>query len=156
MYLSRNFSTLTLCLILLHPCTTTDCVGVTLLTIWGQHSIIHRADYSQIYKALFLLLWEQDMFPLTPSFSFANFSNIRPSFCVCVLSCSVVFTLCDPMDCSSPGSSIHEIFQTRVQEQLSFSPPEDLPDPGIEPVSLALASRFITAVLPGKPSSFYN
>ena len=25
-------------------------------------------------------------------------------------------TLCDPMDCSLPGSSIHGIFQARVQE----------------------------------------
>ena len=25
-------------------------------------------------------------------------------------------TLCDPMDCSPPGSSIHEIFQARVLE----------------------------------------
>ena len=25
-------------------------------------------------------------------------------------------TLCDPMDCTLPGSSIHEIFQARVLE----------------------------------------
>ena len=25
-------------------------------------------------------------------------------------------TLCDPMDCSSPGSSVHRIFQARVLE----------------------------------------
>ena len=25
-------------------------------------------------------------------------------------------TLCDPMDCSTPGSSVHGIFQARVQE----------------------------------------
>ena len=32
-------------------------------------------------------------------------------------------TLCDPMDCSLPGSSIHGIFQTRVLEwgAISFS-----------------------------------
>ena len=26
-------------------------------------------------------------------------------------------TLCDPMDCSLPGSSVHGIFQARVLEQ---------------------------------------
>ena len=26
------------------------------------------------------------------------------------------WTLCDPMDCSPPGSSVHGIFQTRVLE----------------------------------------
>ena len=30
-------------------------------------------------------------------------------------------TLCDPMDCSPPGSSVHEIFQARVLEWLAIS-----------------------------------
>ena len=30
-------------------------------------------------------------------------------------------TLCDPMDCSLPGSSIHGIFQARVQEWAAIS-----------------------------------
>ena len=40
-------------------------------------------------------------------------------------------TLCDPMDCSPPGSSVHEIFQARILEwvAISFSrgsfPPRD-------------------------------
>jgi len=33
---------------------------------------------------------------------------------------------------------------------LSFSPPEDLPDPEIEPMSSALAGRFFTTEAPGK------
>ena len=28
---------------------------------------------------------------------------------------SVVSDSCDPMDCSPPGSSVHEILQTRIQ-----------------------------------------
>jgi len=43
-------------------------------------------------------------------------------------------TLCDPMDCSPPGSSIHGIFQPRVLEWVPFPSTEDLPDPGIKPV----------------------
>ena len=49
-------------------------------------------------------------------------------------------TLHDLMDCSLPGSSVHEIFQARVLEwvAISFSrSPEDLPDPGIKPRSPA-------------------
>ena len=40
-------------------------------------------------------------------------------------------TLCDPKDCSIPGSSVHEIFQARVLEWVAFafsrgsSPPRD-------------------------------
>ena len=30
-------------------------------------------------------------------------------------------TLCDPMDCSLPGSSIHGIFQTRILEWVAIS-----------------------------------
>ena len=55
--------------------------------------------------------------------------------------------LCDPMDCSLPGSSVHGILQARILEWVAFPPPEDLPDPGIEPVSLrssALAGVFFT------------
>ena len=49
-------------------------------------------------------------------------------------------TLCDPMDCSPPASSVHEIFQARVLEGVatSFSRGLDIPDPGIEPRSPAL------------------
>ena len=46
--------------------------------------------------------------------------------------------LCDPTDCSIPGSSIHGIFQARVLEWLPFPSPKDLPDPGIEARSLTL------------------
>ena len=42
-------------------------------------------------------------------------------------------TLCDPMDCNLPCSSVHGIFQARVLEGLTFPSLEDLPDPGIKP-----------------------
>ena len=57
--------------------------------------------------------------------------------CEGVLSHSVRF-LCGPMECSSPGSSVHGIFQARNTGGGCIPTPGDLPDPGIEPVSLAL------------------
>ena len=36
--------------------------------------------------------------------------------CVCVLIAQSCLTLCDPMDCSSPGSSVHGILQARTLE----------------------------------------
>ena len=42
-------------------------------------------------------------------------------------------TLCDPMDCSLPGSSIHGILQQESWSGLPFPSLGDLPDPGIEP-----------------------
>ena len=47
-------------------------------------------------------------------------------------------TLCDPMDCSLPGSSVYGIFQARVLEWVAISFSRDLPNPGIEPGSGAL------------------
>ena len=44
-------------------------------------------------------------------------------------------TLCKPMDCSLPGSSIHGIFQVRVLEWVAFPSSEDFRNPEIEPGS---------------------
>ena len=61
--------------------------------------------------------------------------------------------LCDPTDCSLPGSSVHGIFQLRTLEWVDISYSRDLPNPGIKPtflVSPALAGRFFTSVTPEK------
>ena len=42
-------------------------------------------------------------------------------------------TLCDPMDYSPPGSSVHGIFQARILEWVAMSSSRGLPDPGIKP-----------------------
>ena len=54
-------------------------------------------------------------------------------------------TLCDSVNCGQPGSSVPGILQERILSGLPVSAPGDLPDPGIEPQSLAStasASRF--------------
>ena len=45
-----------------------------------------------------------------------------------------------------------EFSRQEYQSRLPFPSPEDLPDPGIEPVSPALAGGFFTAQPPEKPS----
>ena len=47
-------------------------------------------------------------------------------------------TLCDPMDSSLPGSSVHGILQARILDWVAIPFPRDLPDPGIKPGSPAL------------------
>ena len=59
-------------------------------------------------------------------------------------------TLCDPMDCSLPGCSVHGIFQARILEWMPFPFPGDRPDPGIELVSPVLAGRFFATEPPGQ------
>ena len=42
-------------------------------------------------------------------------------FAMCVLVAQSCLTLCDPMDCSPPGPSIHEILQIRTLEWVAIS-----------------------------------
>ena len=45
-------------------------------------------------------------------------------------------TVCDPMEWSPPGSSVHGILQAGILEWVAMpSSRGNLPDPGIEPVS---------------------
>ena len=63
------------------------------------------------------------------------------------------------MDCSLPGSSVHGILQAHILEWIAIPSSRDLPNPGIELVSLmstALACGlfffFLPLVPPGKPT----
>ena len=70
-------------------------------------------------------------------------------------------TVCDPVDCSPPGSSVHGILQTRILEcrqeycsRLPFLTPGDL-DPGIKPMSLVFPAGQVDS-LPLAPSGKPN
>ena len=63
-------------------------------------------------------------------------------------SCS---TLCDPMDCSPPGSSVLGILQARTLEWVSMPSSGDLCHPWIEPASPALQADSLLLSPPGKP-----
>ena len=55
-------------------------------------------------------------------------------YCLVAKSCLI---LCDPMDCSTPVSSIRGILHARILEGLQFPSPGDFSDLGIEPTSPA-------------------
>ena len=58
-------------------------------------------------------------------------------------------TLCNPMDSSSPGSSVHGILQVR---ELPFPPPGDPPVPGIKYESPVLQADSLLSEAPRKPN----
>ena len=63
-------------------------------------------------------------------------------------------TLCDPLSCSLPGSSVHGVFSGKNIRVGAISFSRDLPDPGIEsesPVSTALQTDSLPAEQLGKP-----
>ena len=70
--------------------------------------------------------------------------------CFKVLVTQLCPTLCDLMDCSLPGFSVHGILQTRIREWVAFS---SLGSswPGIRPGSPTLQADSLLSEPPGKP-----
>ena len=54
-----------------------------------------------------------------------------------VLAVQSRLTLCDPMNSSPPGSSVHGILQAGILEWVAILFSRDLPNPGIKPRSPA-------------------
>ena len=48
--------------------------------------------------------------------------STKPFFypCMCMLNCFGCVWLCDPVDCSTPGSSVHRILQARILEWVAM------------------------------------
>ena len=81
--------------------------------------------------------------------SFLQYSKVNQLYVYmhpCMLPFQLCPTLCDPMDYSLPGSSVHGIFQARIPERVAMASSRGS-SWGIEPTSLAspsLAGGFFT------------
>ena len=53
------------------------------------------------------------------------------------------WTLCDPMDCSPPGSSVHEILQARILEGVAFPFSRESSQPMDQPWGLLLCRQIL-------------
>ena len=71
------------------------------------------------------------------------------TLCLVTQSC---LTLCDPMDCSPPGSSVHGDSPAKNTE-VGCPPPGDLPNPEIEPRSPRLWADSLPFEPPEKPKN---
>ena len=63
-------------------------------------------------------------------------------------------TLCDPMDCSPPGSSVHGILQARILEWVAISFSRGSSRSMDQTMSPALQADSVLSEPPGKPK--YN
>ena len=63
-------------------------------------------------------------------------------------------TLCDPMDCSLPGSSVHEIHQARILEWVAVPFSRGSSRPRDQTQASCIAGRFFTVWAPGKHNHF--
>ena len=63
--------------------------------------------------------------------------------CVCLVAQSCL-TLCDPMDCSPPGSSVHGILQARIPEWVAIAFPRGSSGPRDQTQVSHVAGRLLT------------
>ena len=82
---------------------------------------------------------------------FAN--SALPSPCKCLLLSHV--WLCDPMDCSPPGSSVHGILQARTLEGVAISSSRGSSQPRDWTRVSCIAGDSLPSELPGNPPSPY-
>ena len=73
--------------------------------------------------------------------------------CVCAQPLQSCPTLCDPMDHSPPGSSVHGFSQARILEWLPCTPPGEFPVAGIKPASPTLQADSSLAQPLGSPEA---
>ena len=84
---------------------------------------------------------------------FPRFSIVLPTTRAFVLSCFRCLTLCDPVDCSSPGSSVHGVSRQEHWSGLPCSAPGDEP---VSPVTTALQVGFFITESWGKPMAQHS
>ena len=66
--------------------------------------------------------------------------------CVCVLVAQLCLTLCDPMNYSPPGSSVHGIFQARILEWVAIPFSRGSSQPRDQTHISCIAGRFFAAL----------
>ena len=71
--------------------------------------------------------------------------------CVCTQSLQSCPTLCDPVDHSPPGSSVHEILQARIMESVSMASSKGSSPPRNRTRVSRTAGEFFAAEPLGKP-----
>ena len=87
-------------------------------------------------------------------YSHCHEHQILLGVCMCVKLLQLCLTMCNPMDCSLSGSSLHEILQARILEWVAMPFSGALPDPWIKsksPEFPALQVDSLQLAPPGKP-----
>ena len=76
------------------------------------------------------------------------------TLCVCVLVAQSCLTLCDPMDCSPPSSSVRGILQARILEWIAIPFSRETSQPRDQTLVSCIAGRFSTVWATGE--SFFT
>ena len=117
---------------------------------WDKHQEIHRHTQCKMFAVVFIKSSFSLSSPRSVNFGKHHVTNSHSSgglsnslfisvYLLCCCSCLVAKscpTLCDPTDCSPPGSSVHGILQARMLEWVAISSSRGS-NPGTEPSSSA-------------------
>ena len=79
--------------------------------------------------------------------------------CVCAMSLQLCLTLCDPIDCSLPGSSVHGIFWARILEWVAMPSSRGFCQPRDQTCLSYLLHRWLGSLLlrpSGKPPKSFK
>ena len=78
--------------------------------------------------------------------------------CVHAKSLQSCLTVCNPMDCSPSGSSVHGVLQARIPECVAMPSSRGSSHPGIGPMSLMspLTGRYFTISATWEAHKIYN
>ena len=79
--------------------------------------------------------------------------GFEPQSCSPVVGHSVCLTLCNTMDCSPPGSSVHGIFQARILEWVAMPSSRGSSQLRVKPRSPTLQANSLPSEIPGKPKN---
>ena len=94
------------------------CFSSKLLGNQSRYEIGQDGVASEVFETL----WPKELIAFSPGKCLR--SSVSPPLKekeVLVLDARSCLTLCDPMDCSLPGSSVHEILQARILEWIANS-----------------------------------
>ena len=104
------------------------CLGLWFLSLnhilfckWSNGTLAEKAKWRKHYCQL--KCWHKYE-KCCSCFTTSWFHLFQHGVCVCVCVCvraQPCLTLCDPMDCSPPGSSVHGISQARILEWVAIS-----------------------------------
>ena len=89
---------------------------------WQRMCDFHQGHWRYKIKFLSLCLWmntKVSLYPWNGPLNNISGWGCRGGLCVCSVSL-LCLTLCDPMDCSLPGSSVHGISQARILEWVAI------------------------------------
>ena len=137
------------------------------LLLWFPYSDLLRIFYVPYgFMSFYTKDINSDMFVNTFSFKFLYkslslsiiISLIILSSCslgVVVLVAQSGLTLCNPMDCGLPGSSVHGILQARIQEWAAISFSRGSSPPRDRTQVFCIAGRFFTIWATGKITKLF-